>query len=74
MKKVILKYWFQLWLGFVVLTCSVGACFDDQPVTMAPDAVDNPNNWEYVIEVAFNLDIPVDSVTQEQFNERYINQ
>jgi len=36
------------------------------------DNIHNPDNEEYVVEVAFNLDIPVDSVTQEQFNQRYI--
>jgi hypothetical protein len=39
-----------------------------------PDSIHNPVNAEYVLEVAFNLDIPVDSVTQEQFNNRYLNQ
>lgn len=36
------------------------------------DSINNPANEEFVVEVAFNLDIPVDSVTQEQFNARYL--
>jgi hypothetical protein len=35
------------------------------------DHIANPENREFVVEVAFNLDIPIDSVTQEQFNKRY---
>lgn len=35
------------------------------------DNIVNPDNQPFVLEVAFNLDIPVDSVTQEQFNARY---
>ena len=36
------------------------------------DNIYNPENEEFVVEVAFNLDIPVKSVTQAQFNERYL--
>jgi len=36
------------------------------------NSIDNPANEEFVEEVAFNLDIPVEEVTQEQFNERYL--
>lgn len=35
------------------------------------DNIINPANQPYVLEVAFNLDIHHDSVTQAQFNERY---
>jgi hypothetical protein len=34
----------------------------------------NPENQEYVDEVAFSHNIPSNRVTQEQFNERYIYQ
>lgn len=34
----------------------------------------NPDNQEYVDEVAFSHNIPSNRVTQEQFNERYIYQ
>ena len=36
------------------------------------DNIYNPENEEFVIEVAFNLDIPIKAVTQTQFNERYL--
>jgi hypothetical protein len=39
-----------------------------------PDSILNPENGEFVTEVAFNLGIENSEVTQEQFNERYINQ
>ena len=38
-----------------------------------PDSILNPENEEFVTEVAFNLGIENSEVTQEQFNERYIN-
>jgi hypothetical protein len=38
------------------------------------DSIKNPNNEEYVTEIAFNLGIDNNDVTQEMFNERYINQ
>lgn len=39
-----------------------------------PDSILNPENEEFVTEIAFNLGIENSEVTQEQFNERYINQ
>lgn len=42
-------------------------------VVYPEDDIRNPDNDEFVNEVAFNLDIDRDSVTQEQFNDRYIN-
>jgi hypothetical protein len=38
------------------------------------DSIKNPENGEYVNEVAFHLRIKNSEVTQEMFNERYINQ
>lgn len=35
------------------------------------DSIHNPENEEYVVEVAFNLDISPEQVTQKQFNNRY---
>ena len=35
------------------------------------DHVNNPANSAYVLECAFNLDIPPGMVTQKQFNQRY---
>ena len=36
------------------------------------DNVYNPVNIPYVQEIAFNEDIPMDQVTQEMFNKRYL--
>jgi hypothetical protein len=44
---------------------SVNAC----PVWA--DNIHNPDNQEFVEEVAFNLDIPPAQVTQQMFDERY---
>jgi|TARA_R110000796_G_scaffold901_6_gene3440 hypothetical protein len=38
------------------------------------NSIYNTKNEEFIVEVAFNLEISVDEVTQEQFNDRYINQ
>lgn len=39
------------------------------------DNINNPENHEFVVEVAFNEGVEIWEVTQEQFNERYsINQ
>ena len=35
--------------------------------------ITDPDNWDYVIEIAFNRNISVYMVTQEQFDDRYIN-
>lgn len=36
------------------------------------DNIHNPDNQPFVLECAFNLGIHPDSVTQEQFNARYL--
>ena len=35
------------------------------------DSIHNPENKDFVEEVAFNLDIKTSQVTQQQFNTRY---
>lgn len=35
------------------------------------DNIKNPENEEFLVETAFNLDIPLNEVTQKQFNARY---
>ena len=37
------------------------------------DNIKNPENEEFVVEVAFNLNKPVSQVTQQEFNNRYLN-
>lgn len=70
MKKVIIL------LAVVLCSCAsrktalykVDLC----PVKWAND-IHNPENDEFVGEVAFNLGISKDEVTQEQFNRRYVD-
>ena len=64
----------QLVILAVVLTlasCSVGNKISVDACPKWADNIHNPENEEFVEEVAFNLCIPVDQVTQEQFNSRY---
>lgn len=44
----------------------------DTAGTVWENSIYNPDNVPYVLEVAFNLDIPIKSVTQQRFNERYL--
>lgn len=37
------------------------------------DSILNPENSEFVTEIAFSMGIENSEVTQQQFNERYIN-
>lgn len=37
------------------------------------DNIKNPENEEFVEEVAFNLHKPVSQVSQQEFNNRYLN-
>lgn len=48
---------------------SVDAC----PTKWANN-IHNPENQEFVEEVAFNLSKPVSQVTQEEFNQRYMGE
>ena len=53
-------------VAFILTSCTVS------PNELAwDDNIANPENHDFIVEVAFNLDIHVDSVTQEQFNARY---
>lgn len=57
MKKLIL-----LLIPILLLSC-----------TSYKNSISNPDNKEYVEEVAFNNNIKVKEVTQKQFNLRYVN-
>jgi hypothetical protein len=35
------------------------------------DSISNPDNEEFVVEVAFNAGVDAEEVTQEMFNSRY---
>jgi len=49
-------------LAFIICTATT---------TQWVDSIHNPENAEFVAEIAFNKDITVYEVTQEMFNERY---
>ena len=64
----------QLLILAVALTlasCSVGKHISVDACPKWADNIHNPENEEFVEEVAFNLHISADEVTQEQFNIRY---
>lgn len=52
-------------------SCSMGKHISVDACPKWADNIHNPENEEFVEEVAFNLHIPADKVTQEQFNKRY---
>lgn len=67
MKKLIL--FFALWL--VVMIAGISYTIKQERKQWA-NSIYNEANRDYVIEVAFNLGISPDSVTQKQFNNRYL--
>jgi hypothetical protein len=66
MKKVLI-----LVAVITLSSCSMEKKFSVDACPKWVDSIKNPENQEFVEEVAFNLCIPVDQVTQEQFNSRY---
>lgn len=67
-------------ISAVCITIMLCACSTNKAITGKVDAcpvkwtdnIHNPDNQEFVEEVAFNLDILASQVTQEQFNNRYL--
>lgn len=57
-------------LSISIIILSLVSCNLIQKVAWENN-ISNPENFEYVQEVAFNKGIPVHEVTQEMFNERY---
>lgn len=68
MKKFIAEI---LVVAVIVIAVILSSCTVSSNELAWEDNIANPENREFVVEVAFNLDIDVDSVTQEQFNTRY---
>ena len=66
MKKVLI-----LVAVITLSSCSMEKKFSVDACPKWADNIHNPDNQEFVEEVAFNLCIPTDQVTQEQFNSRY---
>ena len=58
----------------IVMVVINGCAMLQQSTGNWDDSIKNPENGEYVNEVAFHLRIKNSEVTQEMFNERYINQ
>jgi hypothetical protein len=67
MKKIITI----LAVALTLASCSVGNKISVDACPKWADNIHNPENEEFVEEVAFNLHISADEVTQEQFNIRY---
>ena len=55
-----------------VLLMIIIATFTFIGVRNSPNSIHNPDNREFVLEVAFNKGIAIDEVTQKMFNERYL--
>jgi hypothetical protein len=54
------------------ILCSCGIVPQEQTITVKwEDSIQNPDNEEFVVEVAFNEDVEPQDVTQAMFNERY---
>ena len=66
MKKVLI-----LVAVITLSSCSMEKKFSVDACPSWADNIHNPDNEEFVEEVAFNLNISADEVTQEQFNIRY---
>lgn len=59
---------------FLTSSCATPSYAGKYHVDRCPNwtnCIKNPENKEYVEEVAFNLNIKSEEVTQEQFNTRY---
>ena len=60
----------MLVLAVIMVSCSTNKLIKNQVAW--EDNIHNPENSEYVTEIAFNLEIPKDKVTQADFNNRYL--
>jgi hypothetical protein len=67
MKKIITI----LALAFTLASCSLGKRISVDACPKWTNNIHNPENEEFVEEVAFNLHKSADKVTQVEFNQRY---
>jgi PBP1b-binding outer membrane lipoprotein LpoB len=67
MKKIITI----LALAFTLASCSMGKHISVDACPKWTNNIHNPENEEFVEEVAFNLHKSADKVTQVEFNQRY---
>ena len=57
---------------YALASCSTTQHCDAYGSVKWEDDIHNPDNEEYVVEVAFNEGVSVHQVTQSMFNERYV--
>tara|TARA_B110000503_G_C7076298_1_gene383064 strand:+ start:876 stop:1163 length:288 start_codon:yes stop_codon:yes gene_type:complete len=60
---------------FLCIAFSCTTSRDLNNVDLCPkwaDNIKNPENLEFIEEVAFNLDKPVSQISQKEFNDRYL--
>jgi PBP1b-binding outer membrane lipoprotein LpoB len=60
-------------LAIILASCSAGHKLTIDACPTWANNIKNPENLEFVEEVAFNLNKPVSQVTQQEFNNRYLN-
>lgn len=58
-------------LAIILASCSAGHKLAVDACPTWANNIHNPDNQEFVEEVAFNLSKPVKQVTQAEFNQRY---
>jgi hypothetical protein len=68
--NLIIAAWFVAIVGVAMIATSCGSSHVACDAYGA-NSISNPENAEYVNEVAFNEGIPASSVTQQMFDERY---
>jgi hypothetical protein len=68
--NLIIAAWFVAVVGVAMVVTSCGSSHVACDAYGA-NSISNPDNAEFVNEIAFNEGIPTSSVTQAQFNARY---
>lgn len=77
-EKITLKVLVLYCITAVCLLFMLNACTGSKRINVDAcpkwaDNIKNPENEEFVVEVAFNLNKPVSQVSQQEFNNRYLN-
>ena len=60
-----------IWGALMFTSCSTTQHCDAYGSVKWEDNIHNPDNEEFLVEVAFNEGVEVEQVTQTMFNERY---
>jgi hypothetical protein len=71
--KVTVGIYFLLILTVALIlgSCSSGKKYVECDAYSWEDSIENPDNAEFLIEVAFNEGVAPEEVTQVMFNQRY---